>query len=61
MECPVCNVELKVTNNQLVKRKDGSYARRIRLSCVSPQCSEYRKIVKTVYHPVEVVDDDSAE
>jgi hypothetical protein len=52
---------MNITSNQMVKRKDGSFARRIRLSCVSQQCPNYKKVAKTIYHEIEVVDDDSAE
>ena len=61
MKCPLCDTEMNITSNQMVKRKDGSFARRIRLSCVSQQCPNYKKVAKTIYHEIDVVDDDSAE
>lgn len=54
MKCPLCNVEAKVTSNKLVRLSDGSIVRRIRLSCVTPTCDNYRKEVKTIEIPQEI-------
>ena len=57
MKCPLCNVDMRITSNTLVRRADGTYAHRLRLSCPSPQCENYKMVVKTEYIPVDVVDE----
>lgn len=61
MLCPVCKVEMRITSNKTVRRKDGTYANRLRLSCITPTCENYMKVVKTEYIPLDVVDDEEEE
>lgn len=58
MECPECKVEGRITSNKIVRRKDGSYAYKMEITCRNKQCPNYGKVVITKYNPVEVVDDE---
>lgn len=61
MKCPLCSNDMKITSNKFVQRADGSYAKRLRFSCVSKQCPNFNKVIKTEYIPMEVVEDDSQD
>jgi len=54
VKCPKCNVDMKIKDTTIVERPDGSYAKRMRLTCVTKKCENFGKIVETVYHPIKV-------
>jgi len=54
MKCPKCNVDMKIKDTTIVERPDGSYAKRMRLTCVTKKCENFGKIVETIYHPIKI-------
>lgn len=58
MKCPLCSTELRIQSNNLVKRKDGTFAYKMVLTCQSQKCPNYLKEVSTVYTPVEITEEE---
>lgn len=58
MKCPKCNTEMSIQSNKLVRRKDGSIAYKMILTCRNKNCSNYGEIVQTLYDPVELSEDE---
>ena len=58
MKCPKCDVDMKIYDNATVHRPDGTYAQRMRLECISPNCENYQKIVEVIYHPIDVEEEE---
>ncbi len=57
MKCPACQVEGRITSNKIVRRKDGTFAYKMEITCRNKQCPEYGKVVAVKYNPVEITDD----
>ena len=58
MQCPLCKTEMAIAKNKIVRRKDGTFARKLSMMCRSRTCPNYGEIVTSVYNPVDIVDDD---
>lgn len=58
MKCPKCNTEMSIQSNKLVRRKDGSIAYKMILTCRNKNCSNHGEVVQTLYDPVELSEDE---
>ena len=61
MKCPLCNTEMRIQDNVLVHRADDTFAFRMRLVCRSRECPNNGKVVKTLYTPIAVEEDNSMQ
>ncbi|MGN8706687.1 hypothetical protein ACTNE0_07620 [Bacillota bacterium HCP3S3_E9] len=49
---------MSIQSNKLVRRKDGSIAYKMILTCRNKNCSNHGEIVQTIYDPVELSEDE---
>jgi len=61
MKCPSCSTDLMIKSNNFVHRQDGTYAHKLVMTCRNKKCPNFGKAVTSVYHPVEVSEDDNSE
>ena len=61
MQCPLCKTAMRIQSNKLVRRSDGSVAYRMDLVCRNKGCENNGKVVKSLYDPVNIVDDEPSE
>lgn len=52
MKCPLCDTEARIKDNELVQKKDGTLAYRMRFMCRSEKCPNFNKVFETTYEPV---------
>lgn len=57
MKCPLCKTEMRISENKLVRRQDGTIAYRMSLMCRSRECPNNGKVVETIYENVMVEDE----
>lgn len=50
-----------IKSNNFVHRQDGTYAHKLVMTCRNKKCPNFGKAVTSVYHPVEVSEDDNSE
>lgn len=58
MKCPKCNTEMSIKSNNLVRRKDGSIAYKMILTCRNKNCSNCGEDVLTNYDEAIVAEDE---
>lgn len=57
MKCPLCDTEARIKSNDLVKRKDGTFAYRMEFICRSNKCENFNKVFDTQYEPIEPIEE----
>lgn len=58
MKCPSCDIEMKISSNKIVKKQDGTLAYKMELKCRNKKCPNHGEVVRTIYHPITVSDDE---
>lgn len=57
MKCPLCNTEARIKSNDLVIKKDGTFAYRMEFECRSNKCENYQKVFATEYSQVVPIEE----
>lgn len=59
MKCPLCNIECVISEGKLVVN-NGVVSMRHKFMCRNKNCSNFNKVVATVYDPLTVTEDNEA-
>lgn len=60
MKCPFCNSEMRIKTSGYVSNDNKLY-RRQSFSCFNKDCSNFGRVAKNVYIPLDVTEDSNAE
>jgi len=60
LKCPLCNTEMRIKYSDYVLN-EGKLFNKMVLTCRKKDCPNFGKEVKTIYNPLDVVNDPEAK